>query len=232
MATRFRALLWLVAIVGLAACAGRSRDEGPAPAQVHAGAAEQFGLVITTARPGTIVLELSRPAYVVVARFGAVAVGELVYPLAGVGWNEFGYRARGAPPSRLAAGTHRLDLPLPWLRLDVLAPPRNSSADGCRYSGRAWACATWEEWRYRQNSVSAEFHGGLPAPDSLVEHHLVVIASTTPFDLAQVRARLDDLHDTRVAALAAAQAAPGYLTVQHAGEWGAATATVRIQGVR
>lgn len=227
------ALRYAVGLGLFAACAGPTRyDGGPAP-QVPAGLPERFGPGIALARPAAIVLDLAHPGYVVVARFGAIEVGELVYPLDGADWQEFGYPARGAPVQPLAPGRHRLELPVPWLRVDVpVAARRGISGDGCRFKVRAWACTTWTGWRYQQNHVGAVYYGALPAPDSLAEHYLVVIVSAAPLDLRDVRARLDELHETRVSAADAARAAPQFLTARHDGEWAAFATTVRIQGVR
>jgi hypothetical protein len=229
-----RALLSGVAIlVAAAACPGPTRYEPQVVPQVTAGEPERFGAGITLARPGALVLDLAQPAYVAVARFGAVEVGELVYPLDGREWLEFGYPSRGAPEPQLPSGRHRLELPLPWLRVDLPATIRRASpGDPCRYKGRAWACISWLQWRSQQQQIGVTYYSTLPAPDSLTEHHFVVLVSTKPWDVEQLRTRLDLLHDTRVTPAGAAQAAPFFLTAQHPGEWGAFATTVRIQGVR
>jgi hypothetical protein len=91
---------------------------------------------------------------------------------------------------------------------------------------------TWNAWHARQRDVRGRFYGPLPPPDSLVEHHLVVIVAGDPLDLAVLRARLGDLHDVRVDARTAARAAPSYLTARHDGPWAAYATTVRIRGAR
>ena len=215
------------------ACAGPTRYDAGLVPQVAASAYEDFGPGIESARPSAVFLHLTAPAYVAIARFGAIEEGELVYPLDGADWQEYGYPARGAPAPKLEAGRHRLEIPLPWLRVDLpLAVRRVGLGDPCRFKQRAWACSSWPAWRYQQNDHASRYYGQLPAPDSLAQHHLVVIVSTTPIDLDVLRARLDDMHDSRVTAAAAAQAAPYYLTTRHEGSWGSFATTVRIRGVR
>lgn len=223
----------------LAACSGTTRYQPGSVPQVTAGEPERMGAAITLARPGAIVLDVSAPAYVAIARFGAIEVGELVYPLDGRDWRDYGYPARGAPLAPLEPGRHRLDIPLPWLRVDTPVPTLGAEAlasaahDPCRFRKNAWACVSWEDWQWQQQHGSAVFYTMLPAPDSLAEHHLVVLVSSTPWDVSHLRARLDDLHEARrITPAGAAQAAPFYLTTQHAGTWGSVATTVRIQGAR
>jgi hypothetical protein len=233
MDTRFYRLLLAAALMVPAACAGSGRYEPLTIPQITAGAPERFGAGVVSARPSAIVLDLATPAYVAVARFGAVEVGELVYPLDSPGWQEFGCPGRGAPPLRLEAGRHRLDLPLPWLRVDLLPAARRAApGDVCRFKQGAWACSSWAAWRFQQQDHIGRYYGALPAPDSLVEHHLVVIVAADPLDVDGLQARLDNMHDARVTPQAAANAAPYYLTARHDGPWAAYTTTVRIQGVR
>ena len=233
MDTRRALLSGAAMLVAAVACPGPTRYEPQVIPQVTAGEPGRFGAGIALARPARIILDLAQPAYVAVARFGAVEVGELVYPLDGVDWQQFGYPPRGAPEPRLEAGRHRLDVPLPWLRVDVPnAARRTPPGDPCRFKGRAWACISWLQWRAQQQQPAAQYYGAFPAPDSLAEHHFVVLVSTKPWDVAELRTRLDLLHETRVTPAGAAQAAPFFLTAQHPGEWGAFATTVRIQGVR
>ena len=120
-----------------------------------------------------------------------------------------------------------------WLRVDLIPAARRAApGDRCRYKDGAWACSTWSSWRVQQNDHTAVFYSDLPAPDSLAEHHFVVIASKEPIDLAQLDQRLDDLHDVRITAVAAARSASHYLMAKHEGTWTAYAMTVRIQGVR
>ena len=233
MDTQRSALSLMLALSVAAACPGPTRYQPGLVPQVAAGEHEQFGSGIALARPAALVIDLAHPAYVAVARFGAVEVGELVYPLDGVDWQEFGYPPRGASAPRLEAGRHRLDIPLPWLRVDL--PPsmrRTLPGDACRYKARAWACISWIQWRAQQQHAAAQYYSAFPAPDSLAEHHFVVLVSSRAWDVAQLRTRLDELHETRVTPAGAAQAAPFFLTAQHPGEWGSFATTVRIQGVR
>ncbi len=222
----------VVVLAALASCAGPARyDAGPAP-QVTAGATDEFGGGLSLARPSGVHIDLTVSAYVAIARFGAIETGELVYPLEGPDWLDYGYPARGEPELPLEPGRHRLDVPLPWLRIDI--PPasrRASPGDGCRYKDNAWACTSWGTWRFQENHPELPYYSRLPTPDSLVEHHLVVLVSASTFDAAQLRARLDELHETRVTATAAAAAAPYFLTARHEGAWAAFATTVRIKGV-
>jgi hypothetical protein len=222
-----------VLLAAPASCVGVTRYGPGSISQVADGEAERFGPGLTLARPGSVILDLETTAYVVIARFGAIEVGELVYPLEGPDWLEFGYPAFGAPALPLAPGQHRLDLPLPWLRVD--APPvarRAALGDPCRYKDGAWACSSWAAWRYQENNRDVPYYSRLPSPDSLAEHHLVVLLSTKPFDRERLLARLDELHVTRVSPTTAASAAPSFLTAQHEGSWGSYSTTLRIQGVR
>ena len=228
------ALAWLVA-----ACSGTTRYEPGSVPQVLAGEPETVGAVIALARPGAIVLDVSAHTFVAIARFGAIESGELVYPLTGRDWRDYGYPARGAPEAPLVPGRHQLDIPLPWLRVDTPLPTLGAHAlasatqDPCRFQKHAWACVSWEDWRWQQQQGWAVFYTMLPAPDSLVEHHLVVLVSKYPWDVPALRARLDDLHEARrVTPAAAAQAAPYYLTSQHTAAWSSVATTVRIQGAR
>ena len=234
-----RRLVWasMVLAWAVAACSGNTRYQPGSVPQVTAGEPESLHVAIAQARPGAIVLDVSVYAYVAILRFGAIEVGELVYPLDGPAWRDYGYPARGAPLAPLEPGQHRLEIPLPWLRVDTPLPTYGAHAlasaphDPCRFKKSAWACVSWEEWQWQQHG-SAVFYSMLPAPDSLVEHHFVVLVSRKPWDVPALVARLDDLHESRVTAVRAAEAAPYYLTAQHDGKWSSVATTVRIQGVR
>ena len=222
----------------LAACSGNARYQPGSVPQVTAGEPESLSVVIAQARPGAVVLDVSAYSYVAIVRFGAIEVGELVYPLDGPDWRDYGYPARGAPSAPLEPGQHRLEIPLPWLRVDTPLPTSGAHAlasamhDPCRFKKGAWACVSWEEWQWQQQHGSAVFYAMLPAPDSLVEHHLVVLVSNLPWDVPALLARLDELHESRVTAVSAAQAAPYFLTAQRAGTWSSVATTVRIHGAR
>lgn len=232
MDTRVRRA-WLAAATAAAACTGAPSARYGAVTPVTSGDPGSFGAGLVWARPTAVAIELAAPAYVVVARFGAIGVGELVYPLDAPDWLEFGYPGRGTPPAPLGPGRHRLDLPLPWQRIDGLPGSRREpTRESCRFRNGAWACASWAAWHARQRDRAGRYYGPLPAPDSLAEHHFVVLVARDPLNLAALRARLEDLNEGRLAALAAAQAAPAYLTARHDGPWAGYAATVRIRGAR
>lgn len=213
-------------VIVAAACAPAPTFPAPEPLMVTtAGTPEVFGRGILAAHPAALLVALSAPAYVTVVRVWPHEGAELVYPVGVREWSLYGYRPRGPGAQRLKAGEHRLLVPVPSPyrianRFRATPAPFRAQAPGrpvepcvLRPVASSGQRPTQIYCYYLQSRdpLQAPQSPRHWAPPSLDAHYLVLIAADAPFDIAQVRAQIEELDLVRVSGETATQVVPQVL---------------------